>query len=93
MFDKVMEAISMMNLPQMQLQQFQNKEAKIAAVCLYMASKFEDAKYPYFECYRKIWVEKTLNNPEFHEQILSFSAKNQVMPGQDLLDMELFIWK
>jgi dTDP-4-dehydrorhamnose 3,5-epimerase-like enzyme len=81
MFDKVMESISIMNLPQMNLLQFQNKEAKIAAVCLYMASKFEDPKYPFFECYRKIWLEKTKDEPEFYEQILSFSSKNQVIPG------------
>jgi len=51
MFDKVMEAISMMNEPQNVMQNLIKKEFKIAVVCLYMSAKFEDPKYPFFSCY------------------------------------------
>lgn len=56
MFDKMMEGLSIKN-PNSQY--LQNEEFKIGVVCLYLAAKFEDQKYPFFNCYRRIVLEKT----------------------------------
>ena len=57
----------MMNEPQSMMQHLINREFKIAAVCLYMSAKFEDPKYPFFNCYRSLLLQKTEGNPEFFE--------------------------
>lgn len=64
------------------------REFKMAAVCLYLAAKTEDAKYPFFECYKNLLLDKTKNNPHFQQQIfVGFRSQ------EDLMDVELFIWR
>ena len=39
-------------------QYLDKQEFKIATVCLYLAAKYEDPKYPYFDSYRRLILEK-----------------------------------
>lgn len=62
MFDKVMEGINLMARGTEKLQQHLAKsEFKLACICLYLAAKYEDPKYPYFDSYRRLLLEKVRN--------------------------------
>ncbi len=89
MFDKVMEGVSLMK----KTEGLNKREFKIAAVCLFMAAKLEDPKYPYFDCYVKVLLDKSSGSPAYHDQITSFKNKDEYPSmGEALLDLELFIW-
>ena len=57
-FDKVMEGISLTARGTEKLQHLAKQEFKLACICLYMAAKYEDPKYPYFDSYRRLIFEK-----------------------------------
>lgn len=61
MFDKVMEGVSLLSA--WSSERIVKREFKVAAVCLFLAAKLEDPKYPYFDCFLKVLLDKTLSNP------------------------------
>jgi hypothetical protein len=57
-FDKVMEGIKLISSGTEKMQYLDRQEFKIATICLYLAAKYEDPKYPYFDSYRRLIIEK-----------------------------------
>ena len=92
MFDKVMEGLSLHSTSRANQLGTQKKEFKIATACLYLAAKCEDPKYPYFECYKNLVLDKTVNMPQLKQQIAD-AFRSQELQAEELIDMELFIWK
>ena len=58
---------------------------RLAAICLYLSAKYEDHKYPYFDCYKELLDAKTFGFPENKEVHFRHAS--------DIVDLELFIWK
>jgi hypothetical protein len=72
MFDKVLEGISVGNMPLASLNNVVDLEFIIATVCLYMAAKFEDPKYPYFESYRDLVIDKATGYSYYRDAFLGY---------------------
>ena len=54
LFDKIMEHAALSLDPKDR--KIHKYPYRLGALCLYMAAKFEDYKYPYFECYKEIFL-------------------------------------
>ncbi|TNV73212.1 hypothetical protein FGO68_gene1133 [Halteria grandinella] len=89
-FDKVMEGVKVKGG---NLRKIEGNEFKIAAICLYLSAKFEDPKYPYFECYKNLILDKTRNKAKYYDQIAHAWPQHSTRSSEDLLDLELFIFK
>ena len=64
-FDKVMEGIKLKSSGTEKMQYLDKQEFKIATVCLYLAAKYEDPKYPYFDSYRRLILEKVAVHQDY----------------------------
>lgn len=66
-FDKVMEGVKLKGNGSEKLLYIDKNEFKIAVVCLYLSAKYEDPKYPYFDSYRRLILDKVAAHPDYWE--------------------------